>query len=285
MRGHSLILAYHNVVPDELTGYGDRPLHIPFTGFARQLDLLQRHCRVAPLGEVLAGAASGDRPVVAITFDDAYLGAVELALPELGRRGLAGTVFVAPGLLGRPSLWWDDLADGPHGLAAAARQRALDADEGRDDRIRQAHPGSARRRPLPGFYGIAAEAQVFALAGHGHVTLGAHTWSHPNLTRIDQAAVMDELTRPLEWLHTAPGPTLAVLAYPYGLTSPPVEAAVARAGYTAALLVEGGWYKASEGPWRIPRYNVPAGLSDDGFMLRLSGVLGLSSISQLGRPF
>jgi peptidoglycan/xylan/chitin deacetylase (PgdA/CDA1 family) len=113
------------------------------------------------------------------------------------------------------------------------------------------------------------------------VTLGAHTWSHPNLARVTSELLTEELVRPLEWLQATDSPTLPILAYPYGLASPAVEAAAEQAGYEAGLLVDGGWFTEAAEPWRIPRYNIPAGLSEDGLMLRLSGVLSLSTASSV----
>ena len=66
------------------------------------------------------------------------------------------------------------------------------------------------------------------------------------------------------------------LSYPYGLTSPTAAQAVERAGYVGAFLVEGGWLPRQQRfyhPFALPRLNVPAGLSVEGFQLRLSGLL------------
>jgi peptidoglycan/xylan/chitin deacetylase (PgdA/CDA1 family) len=272
MAGRSLILAYHNVVPDELQGLGDRSLHLPLSSFLRQLDLILAHCQVRPLADILAGEPFADGPHIAITFDDAYRGAVELALPELDRRGLPSTLFVAPGLLGSQSFWWDEMAAGGAGLPKELRRRALENQAGRHEQIRGGMSRFHGTAPLPACYACADEGLVRALNRLRHVTLGAHSWSHPNLSRIDADELALELSRPLDWLRATASPTLPVLAYPYGLCSPAVETAARDAGYTAALLVEGGWFAPStDGAWAIPRYNVPAGLTDDGLLLRLSG--------------
>jgi peptidoglycan/xylan/chitin deacetylase (PgdA/CDA1 family) len=275
--GRSLILAYHNVVPDGLPAQGDQSLHLPLGSFMGQLDLLASYCRVLPLAELLADGPATDRPSVAITFDDAYRGATELAMPELASRGLPSTLFVAPGLLGRRALWWDELADRETGLAPALRAEALGPAEGRHDEVQRRFPQAGRAASLPEWYGCADEPTVRGLWNSGSVTLGAHSWSHPNLTRVAPEALADELRRPLEWLRASDAPTLPLLAYPYGLCTPLVEQAARKAGYTAALLVDGGWLGAGGNRFRVPRFNVPAGLSDDGFMLRLSGILGISS--------
>jgi peptidoglycan/xylan/chitin deacetylase (PgdA/CDA1 family) len=274
MACRSLILAYHNVVPDEVQSRGDRSLHLPLRGFLDQLDLIQAHCRVRPLSELLAEGPFDDGPHVAITFDDAYCGAVVLALPELNRRGLPSTLFVAPGLLGTQSFWWDELATGAGGLSTELRRTALEVHAGRQEGIRMGLGRNPAAKTLPEWYGCATKGQIRALGEQGMVTFGAHGWSHSNLARIGADELAVELSRPLEWLRAAGIPMIPVLAYPYGLASQAVEAATERAGYSAALVVEGGWLGASaRRPWAIPRYNVPAGISRDGLMLRLSGIL------------
>ena len=272
MAGRSLILAYHNVVPDELAGRGDRSLHLPLSSFKRHIDLLEAHCEVVPLADILDEKPPATLPRVAISFDDAYRGAVKLALPELARRHLASTLFVAPGLLDHPSFWWDELAGMPEGLSSEARQTALEVEAGQHQRIQRGRNRNTCSEPLPDCYGCASGTQLRALGKLDGVTFGPHSWSHPNLTRITESELTIELEEPLAWLRATALPTLTVLAYPYGLASPAVQQAAERAGYTAALLVEGGWMSPGAGHrWAIPRYNVPAGLSEDGLILRLSG--------------
>lgn len=276
MRARGLVLAYHNVVPDGFQELGDRSLHLSLSSFRQQLDLLQTHCRLTSLPDLLDQSPAPERLSVAITFDDAYAGAVELALPELVRRGLPGTLFVAPGLLGARSFWWDDLANASGGLRESVRKSALETHGGRSDRIRAALGEQGSSTTLPEWYRCAEVEAVLALGHSGDLTLGAHSWTHPNLTCLSAADLTSELTRPLEWLRATQGKTLRVLAYPYGIHSPEVRAAAQRAGYDAALRVEGGWLRQDAGDrYAVPRYNVPAGLSEDGFVLRLAGVMPL----------
>jgi peptidoglycan/xylan/chitin deacetylase (PgdA/CDA1 family) len=123
---------------------------------------------------------------------------------------------------------------------------------------------------LPAHYACATEAQVLEAARAG-IGLGAHTWSHPNLSRLTPEDLEGELKRPLEWLRQRKVGS-AMLAYPYGLTGPEVERAAKDAGYTAAFRVQGGWMsRTPDSRWSMPRFNVPAGLSPAGFRLRLAG--------------
>jgi peptidoglycan/xylan/chitin deacetylase (PgdA/CDA1 family) len=272
MSGQALILAYHNVVPDELVGHGDRSLHLPWSRFLEQLAVLQQHCEVRPLTELLSVGQSSGRPQVALTFDDAYRGAVELALPELDRRGLPTTLFVAPGLLGSRSFWWDELATPGAGLAEPLRRWALEDLAGWGNRIRDCIPGGQASARLPEWYASSTEAQVRSLGTYSGLTLGAHTWSHPNLARLGESEVIAEVSRSLDWIGTSGVPSVPLLAYPYGLRSDVVDRAAERAGCRAGLLVSGGWFTPPiRQDWLIPRYNVPAGLSTAGFVMRLSG--------------
>ncbi len=262
MAGRSLVLAYHNVVQDADAHRGDRSLHLPVSAFRQQLDLLQEHTRVVPLEQIVAGVADAHRPMVAITFDDAYRGAVELGVPELLRRGLPATVFVAPGLLGARATWWDALGERTGAGDVKERDRILEEEQGR-----QAAPDGVT---LPAHYACATEAQVLELVRAG-IGLGAHTWTHPNLARLAPDDLRRELEQPLHWLRQR-DVSAPMLAYPYGIASPNVERAAQDVGYAAAFRVQGGWMtRMPDARWSLPRFNVPAGLSRAGFRLRLAG--------------
>lgn len=275
-RRRALVLAYHNILPDGAAPGADSSLHLPLATFRAQLDALQAVARVVPLGELLAGPAATDRPRVAVTFDDAYRGAVLAGLPELRRRGLASTMFVTPGMLGQAGFWWDQVRDPATGrLPDAFRADALQAGRGEGERV-LALPAARRleRVEPPAFARPATPAEFEAAAGvDPMLTLGAHTWSHPNLARLDRQELAAELEPPLAWLRARFPRVEPWLAYPYGLSAPAVEAAAAGAGYRCAFLVNGGWLPADGGaPLAMPRLNVPAGLSAAGLVLRLSGI-------------
>jgi peptidoglycan/xylan/chitin deacetylase (PgdA/CDA1 family) len=107
------------------------------------------------------------------------------------------------------------------------------------------------------------------------ITLGSHTWSHPNLASLGIAEVVSEVRRSRDWLHAEFGDkAIDWLAYPYGLESIQARVAVADACYAGALCVDGGWHRAAEvTPFARPRLNVPAGLSAAGLLARLQGAI------------
>jgi peptidoglycan/xylan/chitin deacetylase (PgdA/CDA1 family) len=271
MRGRALVLAYHNVVPPGEPPFGDRSVHLPQRAFAAQLDALLREADVVPLAELDRGGM-GRRARVAITFDDAYYGALTAGLEELARRGIPATIFVAPGLLGRESFWWDALAQAG-ALTPSSRLSFLDRLHGEDARIRAwAHQSGFHLAASPIWARGGTEEQLRRAASTG-CTLGSHTWSHLNLARTTDPQLTNELARSLEWLRGRFSVTVPWLAYPYGLQSERVRVAAAAVGYVGAFRVSGGWMGRQSDRWNLPRFNVPTGLSLAGFRLRLSGLL------------
>jgi peptidoglycan/xylan/chitin deacetylase (PgdA/CDA1 family) len=274
LRSRRLVLAYHNIVPASAPRAGNLNLHLPEHEFARQLDVLAATHEVVGLDD-LWSARSGSRPRVAITFDDAYEGALTVGVAELARRNMQATIFVAPALFAAVA-WWDVLADKTDGVIPERVQRhALENLRGRNDDIlswAQSTPRDGRpRSDLPN---IGSEQQVLNAAAQPGMSLGSHTWSHPNLAVATPRELDEELSRPLAWLRQRTSVESTWLTYPYGRFNFIVERAAASAGYKGSFRIDGGWIRRSDTvSHAIPRLNIPAGLSLDGFRLRLSGLL------------
>jgi len=271
-RSDTLILAYHNVLPDHVGIAGDASLHLPVREFRRQLDTLTRTHDVVPLETVASGSPSNRRVRAVITFDDAYLGALTVAIPELVRRGLPATIFVAPGLLGRHP-WWDVLADPAVGtVPSAIRERALTEYRGDTSAVLR-YLSPARAPQISSELRIGTEEELISATKHPGITVGSHTWSHVNLQAVSEDAVEREMRSSADWLRTRVNAFRPWLSYPYGLFDPRAERLAAAAGFVGALRVEGGWIGSLRKPsaYAMPRYNVPSGLSVDGFRLRLGG--------------
>lgn len=276
-RDSVLILVYHNIVPDGVAIGGDTSLHLPREVFAAQLDLLRETHDVVPLEAVLVdGVAGARRPQAVITFDDAYRGALTVGIREVVDRGLPATVFVAPAFMGGQFFWWDALtASGARGPTESFRARALNECRGVNEAVRRwAEACGYQPQALPDVAACASEDELRAAALQPGITFGSHSWSHPNLARLTPTELDEELSRPLAWLRERFTCVLPVLSYPYGLSSPTVQRAAVTAGYRAGLLVHGGSVRSRQrNPFALPRWNVPAGLSRNGFMLRAAGLL------------
>lgn len=274
VRGRTLVLAYHNVVPNGEQASGDSSLHLRQRDFGRQLDALARSHDVIPIDDLLSESGSTRRGQVVITFDDAYAGALTAGLEELAKRAMPATIFVAPALLGCVT-WWDTLAEPAGGsVPVGLRRHALDVLGGDTGailhRASSVSPKSNTAVTLPR---IATDSQLAEVASKAGVTLGSHSWSHPNLCALTEGMLEGELVRPLQWLRSRFAAVAPWLSYPYGLLNETVQQAAAKAGYLGAFRIDGGWMPRSpHSPYTIPRLNIPAGLSLDGFRLRLAGL-------------
>jgi peptidoglycan/xylan/chitin deacetylase (PgdA/CDA1 family) len=272
-RGRTLILAYHNIIPDSSPPLGDRSLHLRQAAFDRQLDVLVEHCDVVALSSVLVDPPESGRPRVVITFDDAYHGALTLGAAALRSRGLPATVFVPPGMLGRDSFWWDAFAE-PDGLSAAFRAEALGSCQGDDEQVRAwALRQGFSSHQLPAWFRPGTESALQDWVASG-LRVASHSWRHANLTGLATADVVNEVNRPLEWLCDHFGNAVeSWLTYPYGFATAATLERVREAGYDGALLVGGGWVpRPLTDRWAVPRLNIGAGMSIRGFYLRISGV-------------
>jgi peptidoglycan/xylan/chitin deacetylase (PgdA/CDA1 family) len=219
-------LCYHSVDPTLPFG-----LH-PDT-FERHLAWLSETCEIIPLRAVpdaVRGSALA-QPAVAITFDDGYADNYTAAFPLLLKYEIPASLFLTTGFVERDA-------------AIIARFEQLRRTEG--------------IRPL-------SWGQVSELAASG-IEIGAHTHGHPNLIRLDRAAVERELRVSKTILEDRLGAPVDSLAYPYGkprrhFDRGAVELACA-AGYTygAAVLFRG--VAATDHLLAIPRF-FPAGLLSD----------------------
>jgi peptidoglycan/xylan/chitin deacetylase (PgdA/CDA1 family) len=274
MRHRTMVLAYHNIVPDDSGGFGDRPLHLRRSDFAAQLDALLETHEVIPLTALLTPRIRARKPAAVITFDDAYTGAMTLGLDEVTARGLPATVFVAPAFVDGASFWWDAVADARFGLHPDVRTRALADLRGSDAAVRKwaAEAGIAGTGVVTAVARVAAVTEIRLAAGRPGITIGSHSWSHANLTRLSNEELEDELMKPMAWLRQHVPGAIPWLTYPYGAFNRDVAAAAARAGYDAALAVNGGWTGTPPGDrYSIPRVNIPAGISLAGFRMRAAG--------------
>ena len=262
------ILAYHNVVAPADAGRGDASLHLPLDRFIRQIERLARTHDIIDIEDAAAPPGKG-RPRAIITFDDAYRGAVTLALPELVKRGIPAVMFVAPALIDAQSTWWDEMAEADL-LTTGTRDFALESLAGRTSGIRSRY--FAYSPPsLPSSYGIASIGELRRHCANS-VRVGSHTWAHEYLPSLGELELRANFARTLQWLDAWDGPTSRWLALPYGGGDGNVGRLALEAGHTGVLGISGGMWSDDAQRAQVPRINVPAGMSQRGLELRTSGL-------------
>jgi peptidoglycan/xylan/chitin deacetylase (PgdA/CDA1 family) len=275
IRGKRLILAYHGIVPEGASAAGERTLFTTQSDFRAQLDLIAEIADVSSLDKI--DEPGNGRPRVAITFDDAYRGAVVEGVSELAKRNLAATIFVAPGRLNNQVFWWDALANESQTLDESVRQHALRSLGGSEERVREwaARADLLLSDALPAYAQTATVAELREAVRSAGITVGSHSWSHSNLASLGAGDVTLELNRSRDWLRAEFGEkAIPWVAYPYGLGSEEVFKAAACASFTGGLRIGGGWHRPADTcAFARPRLNVPGGLSVAGLRARLLGAM------------
>jgi peptidoglycan/xylan/chitin deacetylase (PgdA/CDA1 family) len=291
------ILCFHRVLPSSRRGTADEPYFLRQTALALDhfrslLDELERRRAVAPPEAIFAWAREAGGavdawterpPAVILTFDDGYADVLEVAAPELERRGMRAVLCVTTAIVsgldhGFPVDHWYATVHGAgartgrlEGFTSEAwsfdldrgedRARFLDGPEKRAFvraapaeqqsmlvRLRQAL-GAKLAPPVPRSLEVRDLAK---LAGMGWL-LGSHGERHTLLPLLAEDEAAGELTRSQAFFpaHGLRAPT--ILAYPDGASCPRTEALAQAAGYTTGLALGSRFATASDSPLRLPR--------------------------------
>ena len=291
------ILEYHEVVDSEQADEGC----VTARRFEEHLDLLCRRYRVVSLSEGLRqlneSGRDATRPMVAITFDDGYLGNATCAWPRLEQYGVTGTFFVAVGFVDGEPLWFEvvraclaSCADGrlDQVLAALETKVAAPFDEQAADRVVERLKTSSngtRRRIVDEIVGAVeidgsrlsrpmSWEQIRSMAAAG-ADIGGHTLSHPILSRQSVSEQKQEIAGSRSRLQDELNEPPRFFAYPNGSTRDFDEDSVrlvAAEGFEGSCTTVRGSNAPGCDPFRLRRVGIadePASVLD----LRLSGLV------------
>lgn len=248
MRQRALILLYHRVVPEALTGPARLSTVVPTvttTELRQQLEELSGIGDIVPLSALLqpsAAPVSRKRVRFAVTFDDDEPSHARHVLPVLQSLGLPATFFLCGRALhGLGAPWWVVLEHhiARVGLARAAAALGVVARSAME--LAALYEGTSLVEviertfdPPPAAASVLSRAEIAALGAAPGVTIGFHTVAHPLLTTLDDAALGDALRKGRAELAAAVGQAVEVFAYPHGRCDARVARAVREAGFSAA---------------------------------------------------
>ena len=282
-RARLSMLIFHRVLP------GVDPL-FPGEVHAASFDALCRWVaqwfNVLPLDQAAQSLQAGRLPAraLAITFDDGYADNHDIALPILQHHGLPATFFVATGFLDGGRMWNDTVIEavrrsplpaldlaclGLDGLAslplgdAASRRTAIDAIIGATKYLPPTRRAELVQRiaaraaaTLPDDLMMRSE-QVLALHRAG-MQIGAHTVSHPILSRLQGDEAQREIGDSKRQLEAITGQRIGLFAYPNGKPGEDYNAqsvAIARElGFDAAVSTAWGAARAGADLFQLPRF-------------------------------
>jgi peptidoglycan/xylan/chitin deacetylase (PgdA/CDA1 family) len=225
-RRQALILMYHGVTRDDDCSDWTQ---IRLSDFEEQMEYVQRHYRVVPLSELLQRIQKRQiEPYsTAITFDDGYRSVYDLAFPVLKRRNLPATVYLTTQFVCGTRqnfryLWTDyitmllecsglseiDLGEFGLGVHPIGSPGNVHRTRSRiSSQLKQTSSLEAERvvLTLEDRFASRIDCRRYALyepmtweeAGtmvrDGLVTLGAHTRSHPILSRLEPSRLEHEI--------------------------------------------------------------------------------------------
>jgi peptidoglycan/xylan/chitin deacetylase (PgdA/CDA1 family) len=268
------VLLHHRIAdPDDPSFFGFKG-NISATPamFARQLDYLGRHHTVIDLATFEAAIVEGralPRNALLITFDDGYADNLDVALPELLRRGMPAVLFLATGFVGdRKAFAWDTAADafsrtgrvtatvpllGDRQLAtrqqreAAVRDFIMAAKRIPDPAARAALDGLAAALDVELAYAPIRRTHVdWADVGRlsaGGFAICPHTVDHPILSRISVEEARSQVIRSRQEIERRTGTRTRTFAYPNGTSDdfgPEHAAMLAEEGFAVAFRSDGG---------------------------------------------
>lgn len=208
------VLMYHKVGPRP-PGVLRKGLYASPALFARQAaELRAAGFTSATMDEAIAAGDNREKRV-AFTFDDGFENVLAHALGPLAQHGFRAIQFLVPGLLGGWNEW--DLPGGE------VREKLMDAARVRD----------------------------WLAAGH---QIGAHTMTHPDLTKIPATRAREEIFASRKSLEDTFGVPVEHFCYPYGKWNQAVRDWVAEAGFRTACISRPGINTRSTPPLEIARW-------------------------------
>lgn len=273
------ILTFHRVNDDHDPFFPALGIEV----FERQMTYIAGAYRVLTVEELVDRMRRHALPrnALAITFDDGYRDTLSHAAPILARHGLPATIFLATGFIGTSEVpWFDRVAmafkltsvpafEAPWGEILplpdqAARLRALEAALARLKRSREPDFARDLERVLDSL-GVSDPRcfknlmlswdDVHALAGLGF-SLGAHTVTHPILSRVSASRARAEIHGSRAMIESACGGPPAAFAYPNGGSADYTETVkhlVREAGFTCAVTTRFGVNTRNTSPWELKR--------------------------------
>lgn len=268
------VLLYHSCEPSPNPLLDAIDLSISPKLFAEHLDFLQTYYRIVDM-QVLESGQVPDR-ALALTVDDGYRSVLTNMLPALSERDLPARVYVVTDVLNNAGMiWGDELAWLLRIHAAETRERTTTA-------LKMPHNASVRAiidytrdtctmdeiqklltalRTLAGtdpacvardseLYLTDADLETLGTSG---ISIGNHTASHANLTKLSEEACEKEIEAASARLANV-STSVPSLAYPYGICSDAVRKTALRLGFKSLLEVGGS--NVALDPLRIARVSV-----------------------------
>lgn len=207
------ILTYHGIQKGH-------PHCVDPTMFFRHMEYLSRYCSILPLAEIVSSHnIFHQKPLVSITFDDAYRSVLDHALPVLLEFNFPATVYAPSRYLGLRNLW-----DEPSHLTMAIMTQG----------------------DLRNIYNSGLE-------------VGSHTQNHLRLKNLASTSLNQEIFDSKKELEDIIGAPVRSFSYPYGGRNDFDKRAVnivKKSGYASAVTTHFGRFNHLANRYKAPRVTI-----------------------------
>ena len=258
-----IILCYHRILADAADGLTPPGLCVRRDDFERQLDYFQARFRFLTPSELLDATFSGRlaSPAAALTFDDGFRDNLEIAASVLRMRGIRAAFFLVSDHVGREDwMWqnrlWRTLADSSLRYESFATRSEVPMDPVAQKVFLEGLERASRRPPLLARSRFMMSwDEVRSLQAEGH-EIGAHTLSHPNLSRCTPEERRRQIQGSKAAIEAAVATRVRLFSYPFGHAGTwdgDVVSEARAAGFDYAVTTVPGSITPDANPWAIPR--------------------------------
>lgn len=296
LRGKFGILCYHRVGMEGVPIYSR--LHPE--AFENQMWYLRKHYRLVSLGQ-LCQEIREERvvpPTLAVTFDDGYKDLYKFAFPVLQRYSVPATIYLIGRCIEAGEVPWYDRIflmlktiqdislemdlDVPRSFSLRSEKERMDAAweiicflRSIPDARRRSWCAEMQRRFAMNEADLAGRMLDLTQVREMHrcgIDFGAHTMSHPVVSRLDPADFSEELSVSKQLLENSLDAPIQDFAYPFGKPADIHDAAQAfleRSGYRSAVTTMEGFNSWGANPFELRRMQIGDDRSLANFSFRI----------------
>ncbi|MDO8618079.1 MAG: polysaccharide deacetylase family protein [Candidatus Uhrbacteria bacterium] len=313
-RNRLTILLYHGVRSKQDTHSTDlRGKHIPASIFEKHIHYLKKHYHLLSWSEAFS-YLQNKQPFpphsLCITFDDGYANQAHVAAPILNRYNIKTIFYVTTGFLDGEPLWTDRferaltairepifevIIRGQKKSYAFGAQKNLEETDDKLKRVLKTLTAEERKPILMELERLAGplspapllepmswdDARQLTHDGH---EIGAHTVTHPILSRESDETCREELQKSKEVIEKRLKVPCLHFAYPNGNAADFHQTTIAlvrEAGYTSAVTTIPGTVGMMDDPLRLRRLAIDYCFDQAMFVCTITGVrYWLSNVKQ-----
>jgi peptidoglycan/xylan/chitin deacetylase (PgdA/CDA1 family) len=224
-RGNGAILTYHRVLPDSIISE-DSILNIAvsISNFRKQIKYLKNNFSILPINNFLRHINSESKQFkILITFDDGYKDNLDYAFPILKEFNVPAIIYVITKFIGNSSLpWWNKLDD------FLRNSRSLKNKKKKFRYLKRVFLlGNQLKidKQLPLFIDKNNKKNIQIFLNHKEVkylseqkliTIGSHSHSHYNFSRLEDKQAFNEFKVSKFILEKIIKKKITHFSYPYG---------------------------------------------------------------------